>query len=96
MEDQDPDLVPTQPAGSQAAETGNPPEQHKDAEPKPSEEENEKQPEAGPSTAGGDFPGGCPVHEVSSFFQDLSFGVVVNLQPQDFKKKESFCGRISL
>ena len=42
--------------------------------------------------AGGDFPGGCPVNEISSFFQDLSFGVVVNLQPQDFKKtKESFC-----
>ena len=52
MEDQDPDLVPTQPAGSQAAETGNPSEQHKDAEPKPSEEENEQEklPEPGPST----------------------------------------------
>ena len=52
MEDEDPDLVPTQPAGSQAAETGNPPEQHKDAEPKPSEEENEQEklPEPGPST----------------------------------------------
>ena len=50
MDDQDSDLGPTQPAGSQAAETGNPSEQHKNAEPKPSEEENEKQPEAGPST----------------------------------------------
>ena len=53
MEDQDPDLVPTQPAGSQAAETGSQDaEQHKDAEPKPSEEENEQEklPEPGPST----------------------------------------------
>ena len=52
MEDEDPDLVPTQPAGSQAAETGNPSEQHKNAEPKPSEEENEQEklPEPGPST----------------------------------------------
>ena len=48
MEDQDPDLVPTQPAGSQAAEAGSQAaEQHKDADPEPSEEE---QPEAGPST----------------------------------------------